>query len=303
MASEAGRTGGRARGGGRGFGPASSAAASRVRRRVIAGVAALALVMLAAAAHAQRYFREGSFATRYAPAVMPDASFVICRLAYTQVRREQSGIGWETDYPYAEINLMTRLAELTKTRISRDQNGDPNFYVIRLTDDQLFNCPIVIASDAGTIGITAAQAERLRTYLMKGGFLWVDDFWGSAAWDHWASQIARALPPSEFPIEDVALDDPMLRSMFQIESIPQITNIQFWRQWGGTYTSERGEDSDQVHLRAIRDSHRRIIVLMTHNTDVADSWEREGEDPEFFYQFSPKGYALGVDVMLHVMTH
>jgi len=275
-----------------------------VRRRLPVASAALVLLALAAgAANAQRYFREGSFATRYAPVVMPDASFVICRLAYTQVRREASGIGWETDYPYAEINLMTRLSELTKTRISRDESGDPNFYVIRLTDDQLFNCPMLVASDAGTIGFTAAQADRLRKYLLKGGFLWADDFWGSEAWNHWASQIARALPSAEFPIEDVALDDPMLRSMFQIKEIPQITNIQFWRQSGGTYTSERGQDSEEVHLRAIRDSHRRIMVLMSHNTDVADSWEREGEDPEFFYQFSPRGYALGVDVLLHVMTH
>jgi hypothetical protein len=273
------------------------------RRRLIAALCVVACLALAAAANAQRYFREGSFATRYAPAVMPDASFVICRLSYTQVRREASGIGWETDYPYAEINLMTRLSELTKTRISRDDNGDPNFYVIRLTDDQLFNCPMIVASDAGTIGFTAAQADRLRTYLLKGGFLWVDDFWGSAAWEHWASQITKALPSTEFPIEDVRIDDPMLRSMFQIDKIPQITNIQFWRQWGGSYTSERGEDSDEVHLRAIRDSHRRIMVLMSHNTDVADSWEREGEDPEFFYQFSPRGYALGVDVLLHAMTH
>ena len=90
-------------------------AVARVRLVVVIG--ALAVLALAAAAHAQRYFREGSFATRYAPAVMPDASFVICRLSYTQVRREPSGIGWETDYPYAEINLMTRLSELTKTRI------------------------------------------------------------------------------------------------------------------------------------------------------------------------------------------
>ena len=274
----------------------------RRRFRVLAIIGAC-LTLAAGAAYAQRFFREGSFATRYAPAVMPDSSFVICRLAYTQVRREASGIGWETDYPYAEINLMTRLSELTKTRISRDDNGDPNFYVIRLTDDQLFNCPVLIASDAGTIGFTETQAERLRQYLLKGGFLWVDDFWGSAAWEHWETQIARALPPADFPIEDVAMDDPMLKAMFQIDKIPQITNIQFWRQWGGTYTSERGEDSDQVHLRVIRDSHRRIMVLMSHNTDVADSWEREGEDPDFFYQFSPKGYALGVDVLLHVMTH
>ena len=57
------------------------------------------------------------------------------------------------------------------------------------------------------------------------------------------------------------------------------------------------------HLRAIRDKHRNIIAVMTFNTDVSDSWEREGEDPEFFHQFAPQGYALGIDVLLYAMTH
>jgi hypothetical protein len=273
------------------------------RCAVAAALFLSALLAVTAGVYGQQFFREGSIPARYAPPSMPDASFIFCRLEYRQVRREQSGIGWQTDYPYAEINLMTRLSELTKTRISRDGNGDPNHYVIRLTDDALFNCPFVMASDAGTIGLNAVEADRLREYLLKGGFLWVDDFWGTLAWNHWASQIASALPPSEFPVEDVRLDDAMLRSMFVMEHIPQITNIQFWRSWQGAYTSERGADSDEVHLRAIRDRGGRIMVLMSHNTDVADSWEREGEDPAFFYQFSPDGYALGVNVLLHAMTH
>ncbi len=186
--------------------------------------------------------------------------------------------------------------------MSRDQDGTPNYYVVRLTDDTLFNCPVLVASDAGTIGFQDQEPERLREYLLKGGFFWVDDFWGTEAWDHWAAEIQRALPPPDFVIEDVPLDDPMLHSMFQITKVPQITNILFWRQ-NGEYTSERGTDSEVVHLRAIRDAKRRIMVLMTHNTDVADSWEREGEDPGFFLQFSPAGYSLGVDVLLHVMTH
>ena len=273
------------------------------RRWMLGG--ALAAIVLAAAgvAHAQRFFREGSYAPRYAPSEMPDANFVVCRLAYRQVRSEPSGIGWMTDYPYAEINLTTRFSELTKARVSRDSTRTPNFYVVRPLDDALFNCPFVVASDAGTIGFREDEAEHMRNYLLKGGFFWADDFWGSAAWDHWASQIARVFPPADYPIEDVQIGDPMLRSLFEVKAIPQITNIQFWRRYGGTQTSERGEDSAEVHFRAIRDSHRRIMVLMTHNTDVADSWEREGEDPAFFYQFSPSGYALGIDVLLHAMTH
>ena len=270
----------------------------------IAVAAAVALTVLVAAAYAQGYrFREGSLPARYAPPQMPDGSFVVCRMAYRSVRVEPMGIGWQTDYPYAEINLTTRLSELTKTRVSRDAEGYPNHFVVRLTDDALFNCPLMVASDVGSLGFRPEEIDRLRTYLLKGGFLWVDDFWGTLAWRQWSSEIAKVLDPSTYPIADVPLDDPMLKAMFEVTHVPQITNIQFWRGVDGQSTSERGSDSLDVHLRAIRDAHGRIMVLMTHNTDVADSWEREGEDPAFFYQFSPNGYALGIDVLLHAMTH
>lgn len=265
------------------------------------GIALIVSAGLLSASYAQ--YREGGAPTRYAPQQMPDGSFVFCRLSYRSVRIEPMGIGWQTDYPYAEINFSTRLSELTKTRVSWDTGHEPNYYVVRLTDDTLFNCPFVMASDVGTIGFRMDEIDRLRTYLLKGGFLWVDDFWGSRAWDQWSTEIGRVLPPYEYPIVDVPIGDPMLRSMFELHKVPQITNIQFWRRVQGSTTSERGADSAEAHLRAIRDKHGRIMVLMSHNTDVADSWEREGEDPAFFYQFSPDGYALGIDVMLHVMSH
>jgi hypothetical protein len=270
----------------------------------VAVAAVVAVVVLAAAAYGQGYrFREGSLPARYAPPQMPDGAFVVCRLAYRSVRVEPMGIGWQTDYPYAEINLTTRLAELTKTRVSRDHDGQPNHFVVRLTDDALFNCPLTVASDVGSLGFRPEETERLRAYLLKGGFLWVDDFWGTLAWRQWSSEIAKVLDPATYPIVDVPLSDPMLKTMFEVTRVPQITNIQFWRGVDGQSTSERGSDSMDVHLRAIRDAHGRIMVLMTHNTDVADSWEREGEDPAFFYQFSPNGYALGIDVVLHALTH
>jgi hypothetical protein len=222
---------------------------------------------------------------------------------YTQVRREPSGRGWGTDYPYGEINFTIRVAELTRTRVSWSGTRRPNHYVVRPLDEALFQCPFVIASDVGTIGLRQSEADRLRLYLLKGGFLWVDDFWGTAAWEHWAHELAKVLPPLEFPVEDVLLSDPIFRSQFIVTKVPQITNIGFWRSTLGRETSERGADSEVPHFRAVRDGHGRIMVVMTHNTDVADSWEREGEDPAFFYQFSPSGYALGVNVLLHALTH
>ena len=222
---------------------------------------------------------------------------------YTSVRREPAGGGWRTDYPYGEINLSIRFSELTRTRVSWIGARQPNHYVVRLTDDALFQCPFTIASDVGTIGMLPEEARRLRLYLLKGGFLWVDDFWGTLAWEQWSHEFDKVLPSSEYPIEDVPLSDPIFQSQFIVSRVPQITNIGFWRRSGGRETSERGDDSRVPHFRAVRDAHGRIMVVMTHNTDVADSWEREGEDPGFFYQFSPNGYALGINVLLHAMTH
>ena len=277
----------------------------RARRRT---TFALLVTLLASSGYAYAQFRgfgELGFGepVRFAPAQMPDANFTVCRIMYTSVRREPNGGGWRTDFPYGEINLMTRLSELTKTPVSRNAAQRPNQWVVRLTDEELFNCPYTIASDVGTMGLSNEEAAQLRLYLLKGGFLWVDDFWGTAAWQQWLREISRVLPPSEYPIEDVPIDDPIFTTQFVVTKVPQITNIQFWRGVRGTTTSERGPDSREAHLRAIRDKQGRIMVVMTYNTDVADSWEREGEDPAFFYRFSPDGYALGINVLLYAMTH
>jgi hypothetical protein len=85
--------------------------------------------------------------------------------------------------------------------------------------------------------------------------------------------------------------------------MPQITSLQNWYRMGGSSTSERGEDSAVPHLRAIRDADGRILVLMSHNTDIADSWEREGDDYDFFFRFAHDGYALGINALLHALTH
>ena len=141
---------------------------------------------------------EGNLPPRFPPESMPDRDFAFCKVMYDQVRYEELGMGWSTDYPYAGINLMHRLEDLTTARISTDRHGQPNHWVVRLTDDELFQCPFIMASDVGTIGITGAEAVRLREYLLKGGFLWVDDFWGPRAWEHWTSEIGRVLPPSQY---------------------------------------------------------------------------------------------------------
>jgi hypothetical protein len=237
------------------------------------------------------------------PRQWPDRNVAGCHLLYTSVRREANGSGWRTDYPWAQRNLLIRLSELTRTRISLLEAGVPHVYLVRLSDPALFECPYVMASDVGTIGLSDEEVDGLRLYLKKGGFLWVDDFWGEEAWAQWTRELGRALPPTEYSIEDVPLTDAIFRSMIEVKKVPQVTGIGFWRAVGGRTTSERGEETAVPHLRAIRDRQGRIIAVMTFNTDVSNSWERETEDPAYFYQFSIDGYALGINVLLYAMTH
>jgi hypothetical protein len=230
-----------------------------------------------------------------------DGGFNFCRGMYTQVRRMPSGMGWGTDYPDADINFSIRLSELTKTRVSRRPDGEPNHLTVRLTDDNLFNCPYVHMEDIGSAQFTEVEVERLREYLLKGGFLWVDDFWGTAAWRFWVEQIGRVLPPADYPIRDLPPDHPLFSAQYPVKGVPQIPSIRMWTPGG--ITSEDPPDTDVVHGRGISDRSGRLMVFMTHNTDISDAWEREGEDPRYFYEFGPNGYALGINVVLYTLSH
>ena len=272
--------------------------------------AVLVAVMLAATlAEAQRGWRggRGGWGGEVgAPPKFPnvsdfDGSWHFCRLMYRSVRSQQRGLGWGTDYPYADINFSTRLSELTKTQVGM-QDGEPNHLVVRPTDPELFQCPFVMASDPGSAGFSPEDAAGLHDYLLKGGFLWVDDFWGPWAWDAFVDEIGKALPPGEFPVKEIGADHPIYRTLFPVAEIPQVPSMQFWRMSGGA-TSEMDEYSAKAHMAAILDKQGRIMVLMTHNTDIADSWEREGDDPQFFFHFSPNGYAVGLNSVLYALTH
>jgi len=268
-------------------------------------VAGTLLIGFANAAWAQFGRGFGGFfrvRPRFADANTFGHGFNYCRVMYTSNRREAGGQGWSTDYPDAERNFSKRLAELTKMRVSRDPTGEPNHIVVRLTDQDLYQCSYISIEDGGTAQLTDAEVEGLRSYLLKGGFLWVDDYWGDAAWDQWLHELDRVLPPAEYPLIDVTVDHPMFRTLLDVKKLPQIPSIQFWRGSGGD-TSERGDESAVPDFKGVNDKHGNLIVLMTHDTDIADAWEREGEDVRFFYQFSPEGYAVGLNVLLYAMTH
>ena len=225
-----------------------------------------------------------------------DGQFNFCRVAFRGYR----GSSWAVDYPQADQNVMTRLSELTKATISRTPGGEPNHVIVRLIDPELFDCPLVMMTEPGNIFFDDQEVANLRSYLLKGGFLWADDFWGTQEWYGFEQEIRKIFPAGSHKIIDVPLSHQIFHQVFEVKRIPQIPSINAW--YGGS-TSERGADSAVPHIRAIQDENERIMVLITHNTDFGDSWERESEDPNYFREFSVDGYAFGINVLVYAMTH
>ncbi len=230
-----------------------------------------------------------------------DGGFNFCRIAF-QTGRFRRGGSWVVDYPRADVNLSIRLSELTKTRISRDGEREPRHFVLPLTDPSLFRCPFVMMTEPGGLTLDDQEVARLREYLLKGGFLWADDFWGEIAWQNFEQEIRKALPAAEFDLRDLDGDHPLFRTQFPVQAVKQIPSINFWAGTGGD-TSEWGIDSREPRARAFIDKAGRVVLLATHNTDYGDSWEREGDDPDYFQTFSIDGYAFGINVVLYAMSH
>jgi hypothetical protein len=139
--------------------------------------ACLVAIVIGVAATADAQFRRGLFGVRLARPADFDGRFHFCRLVYEP---SQTGTGgsWRTDFPRADINMSIRLSELTRTDVSFT-SSQPNPLLVRPTDDALFQCPFVLMSAPGSAGFSDEDAAKLREFVLKGGFLWADDFWGS----------------------------------------------------------------------------------------------------------------------------
>jgi hypothetical protein len=274
---------------------------SPVARRALKRVLMTAAAVTLAAVAAQAQFGRGFRGVRVATPEDFDGRFHYCRLFY---RSSFGGGGgsWTTDYPNADINLSVRLSELTRISVSQQAVGEPNHLVVRVDSEELFQCPLVIMSAPGSATFSEVDAQRMREYLLKGGVLWTDDSWGSYQWTNWVAQLSKVLPPDQYPIVDLPLSHALFHTQFEVTEIPQIPNIGFWLRSGGR-TSEQGADSAIPYVKGILDAKGNIMVMSTHNTDIADSWEREGEDVGYFYAMSPRGYAFAVNTVLYALTH
>ena len=279
-----------------------------IRWRVCCLVTLVGPLLLMTADPAEAQFRNrGGRDYRASDVVwgIPDVpgGFYVCRLMYTSVAYDRSGSNWAIEYPRGDINFMARVEQLTPTPIGtwEDQRSDGfGHTVIRLDDPELFRCPYLVMASPGSAGFTDSEREALRSYLLKGGFLWADDFWGDEPWMHWVTEISAVLP--EYSIVELEPDHPLFSVVYEVPEVPQIPSLNRWRGEGVTQEFD-GAEYSTAHARAIYDERGEMLVLMTHNTDIADGFEREGDLFAYFETFSWKAYALGINIAIWAMTH
>ncbi len=210
---------------------------------------------------------------------------------------------WETDYPRAELNLIQRLQELTSIRVN------PEPIVLRLTDADLFDYPFIFMSDVGWMQLSAVERQMLQRYLSAGGFLWIDDFWGEAEWQNMQRNIGRLR--ADWKWKAIADDHPILQTVYHLKQCPQVPARIFFvstgQNWDPPDAHRRPtggvEGVRHVRFMGMFDADGRLMAVATHNTDIADGWEREGESKEFFDRFSVRSYAMAVNVLFYAMTH
>jgi hypothetical protein len=215
-------------------------------------------------------------------------AFYFTRAMYTGYgRRFQS---WRVDYPKADIQFLIGLRRLTNIDAFEFENP------VRLDDPELRRFPFLYALEVGFMALTEPEVLGLRNYLLAGGFLVIDDFWGTYQWANFQVQMERVLP--EYDIVDIPMDHPIMSAFYYIEEILQVPNVGLGRMRMRTWE----QDGFEPALRGVFDERGHLMVVINWNTDLGDAWEW-AEDPTYPWRFSNFAYKLGVNMIIYAMSH
>ncbi len=272
-----------------------------------AALGALLLVAMAGLAQRRRFppeFREED--PEESPAAARDGEFHFVRVEYTDLAEYHRGWGyasrdgtgegwWLVDWPAADNHFTAGIQRLTRIDV-----GDPRH--MRLTDDRLFDYPWIYATQTAWWDLSDSETSRLREYLLRGGFLVVDDFWGPEQWRLFRGTMDRVLPDQ--PITDIAESDPVMHVLYDIQQkdrtfIPGSRHL--WRGPGDTVQIVQPPGTIPA-WRAMYDSKNHMIVAINFNTDVADAWEF-ADVPYYPEAMTALAYRYGINYIIYSMTH
>jgi hypothetical protein len=208
---------------------------------------------------------------------------------------------WLTDFPDSDLNFSFRLQQLTSLKVN------PEPITRRLTDKDLCDYPFIYIIEPGALSFSPEEGERLRHYLLNGGFLMVDDFWGDYELENFLDQMrTRVFPEEKFKPAEIRLDHPIFQCVYRLKERPQVPSIHAWPGPGSNVTWEwgHGGNTQTVHYLGITDDKERLMAIICHNTDLGDGWEREAENEDYFHEFSEKkSYPMGINIVTYAMTH
>jgi hypothetical protein len=232
-----------------------------------------------------------------AAAQEPAAEWHFTRLQYETVNRCPNLVGsfreaWTTDQYEAEYNLSDIISRLTRVEVATSDSGYRSF---SLLDDALFEYPWLYAVEVGHWVLSDPEAERLGEYLMRGGFLMVDDFHGECEWAVFTESLQRALPGRV--IVDIPEDHEIFDLVYTLDHFTQIWGIILLGR-GVTYENE----GRVPHWRGIYDDEGRLMVAINHNMDLGDAWEH-ANDPRYPTDLTALAYRFGVNYVIYAMTH
>jgi hypothetical protein len=259
--------------------------------RVIAGLLVLCILMvLSPVANSQRPAPRSEFRPNRDPnRTHHIGEFTFARLIYGSDGWRRS---WMTDYPKGDEQFVMGLRNWVRSSLAI--SDDP--VAVSMQDKNLFTHPFIYVVEPGYMELSQEDTAALREYLLRGGFLILDDFWGEYEWQNVQEQMRKVLP--EYGIEELPLDHAIFHCYFDVNEVVQVPQNQNIIYNGRTYE----KDGFVPHYHAITNDDGRVMVFIARNTDNGDAWEWI-DDPRYPLKYGLAAYRLGMNVIMYAMTH
>ena len=264
----------------------------------------LAVPVCAPAQKAWREYPNIEGDSTYATALPPltQAEVVVGRLMFPQAysgRAWGTGLGdwraggtaWTVDYPEGDRRFADLLGRLTTIDVRLVEQP------VSLDDgDDVFYWPLLISGLVGAWDLTDEQAAKLREYLLRGGFLLCDSFYGTTEWEGFEAGMRRVFPDRR--IVDLPPSHPIFHAVYDLTELPQVPTYQHLRNGAGGYRN----NGATPYWRAVLDDDGRVMVMIAYNNDIADGWQR-ADDVGYPQESANLAISLGVNFAVYALTH
>jgi hypothetical protein len=199
---------------------------------------------------------------------------------------------WMQDWPEADVHFSQGIHRLTRIEL-----GEPVHMPV--TSKEMFNYPWLYATQTGYWDLSEDETHAMREYLLRGGFLVTDDFWGLDEWQVFQQTMERVLPGEA--IVEIENTHPMMNVMYTITERVTIPGLRHLRRGPGGRTVVE-QQGGPPHWRALHDPQNRMVVAINYNMDVGDAWEH-ADWPQYPEEMTALSYRFGINYIIYAMTH